>query len=218
MVPGDSIAGPLLVGLAFGGGLVPGLLDANSKALGSLRDGPSSKLRQVSSAAGSSTLPCSRFLLYPQPVYVADVVDVISRCTISILQPDGGNRMLRKDEFEGLLARQPARALTVTSSGAGNGALVAPVSRKAPPPALAVDAAWTALSGGSPYVQPQEVERQISRWRPDASTLDLDEFSRSLVQGRAVVGSGYVILFGLQALTLALLVVKPLMELLVVSE
>ena len=79
--------------------------------------------------------------------------------------------------------------------------------------ALAVDAAWTALSGGSPYVQPQEVERQLSRWRPDASTLDLDEFSTSLMQGRAVVGSGYLMLFGLQALTVALLVIQPLLEL-----
>ena len=40
----------------------------------------------------------------------------------------------------------------------------------------------------------------------------LDEFERSLLAGRAGVASGYLILFGMQALALALFVVQPLWE------
>ena len=55
-----------------------------------------------------------------------------------------------------------------------------------------------------------------ARWRPDAATFAVDDFERSLLQGRAIVSCGYVILFGLQALVLALLVLQPLAELLMV--
>ncbi|KOO24488.1 hypothetical protein Ctob_004407 [Chrysochromulina tobinii] len=73
-----------------------------------------------------------------------------------------------------------------------------------------MEATWTALSGGSPYVAPEEVARQLSRWRPQPSVFVLDEFERSLLQGRAAIASGYAILFGLQALVLVVFVAQPL--------
>ena len=82
----------------------------------------------------------------------------------------------------------------------------------AAPPPLALAATWAALSAGAPYVSPQEIERAIGRWRPDAGTFSLDAYEKNLVQGRAVVGLGYATLFGLQALVAVLLVLQPLNE------
>ena len=75
-------------------------------------------------------------------------------------------------------------------------------------------ATWAALSGGAPYVSPQEVQRAFTRWRPDEDTFALDEFEKNLLQGRATVALGFATLFGLQALVAVLLVVQPLLSLL----
>ena len=86
---------------------------------------------------------------------------------------------------------------------------------RSPPPApLALAATWVALSGGAPYVSPLEVERAISRWRPDERTFSLGEYEKNLLQGRATVAAGYATLFGLQALVAVLLILQPLLGLL----
>ena len=40
----------------------------------------------------------------------------------------------------------------------------------------------------------------------------IDQFEKSLLQGRASVSGGYLVLFGLQALVLLVLVIQPLVE------
>jgi hypothetical protein len=40
----------------------------------------------------------------------------------------------------------------------------------------------------------------------------LGQFERALLQGRATIVGGYLILFGLQALVLAVLVVRPILD------
>ena len=82
------------------------------------------------------------------------------------------------------------------------------------PAPIAIDAAWTALSTGSSFVSTEEIGRQLSRWRPEPNVLVVNEFEKSLLQGRLQVLIGYVTLFGLQGLVLALFVVQPLSELL----
>ena len=42
--------------------------------------------------------------------------------------------------------------------------------------------------------------------------MRLGQFERALLQGRATIVGGYLVLFGLQALVLAVLVVGPLLE------
>jgi len=163
----------------------------------------------------------------PKPLYTDDVLDVVSRLSAGEslgLQP---GRLLRRDEFEAALAGSPSRAAALVgldgsplgSKDAQQGASTGPAATSRttstsasprPPPALAVDAAWTALSGGSPYVAPEELERQLSRWRPSPSVFVLEQFERSLLQGRAAIGAAYFILFGLQALTLTVFVLQPL--------
>ena len=199
----------LIVGLAFGGGLVPGLLAANKAAIGALSKAEDP--RRFASGTGGPTLACAPLLLYPAPLYVADVINVVSRCESLRTRSRG----IRREEFEALLSSRPPRRLRVMDAPAGAAADAASPQR--PLPKLATEAAWTALSGGSPYVSQQEAERQLARWLPPtsrgaSSAVALREFERSLLQGRAVVASGYVVLFGLQALVLALFVVKPLAE------
>ena len=70
----------------------------------------------------------------------------------------------------------------------------------------------SALSGGSSYLSPEELDRQLERWRPEAGTVRLQEFERALLQGRLTIVGGYLTLFGIQALVLAVFVLGPLVE------
>jgi len=76
-----------------------------------------------------------------------------------------------------------------------------------------LDMAWTALSGGSPYLAFEEAERKLAQWRPDSSaTLTLRAFEKALIRGRANILVGYLVLFGLQASVLIVLVIGPLLS------
>ena len=71
---------------------------------------------------------------------------------------------------------------------------------------------WVALSGGSSYLAPEELDRQLERWKPADDVVRLGEFERALLVGRSVIVGGYLILFGLQALVLGTFVIGPLIE------
>ena len=101
----------------------------------------------------------------------------------------------------------PAGGAELREALGGAGAL-----RQRPLDSVAVDAVWVALSGGSSYVAPEELDRQLARWRPAPAQVRLGQFERALLQGRATIVGGYLELFGLQALVLAVLVVGPLLE------
>jgi hypothetical protein len=75
-----------------------------------------------------------------------------------------------------------------------------------------MDACWTALSGGNPYVSKEEVARQLSRWRPDTSTFVQEDFEKALLIGRANILLGFLVLFGMQATVVLVLVVSPLLK------
>ena len=47
---------------------------------------------------------------------------------------------------------------------------------------------------------------------PCTHQVRLGQFERALLQGRATIVGGYLILFGLQALVLAVLVVRPILD------
>ena len=207
-----TIAGPALVALAFGGSLVPSVRDANQKALELLSD--QSKLGSSAPSRRSSderVLGCSPWLGYPAPLYIADVCDVVGRFSAGSLSLDEA-RLLRREEFKGRLGTIKTRAPQLR--GTDSALLAGPSARASsgPPPALAFDATWAALSGGSPYVSAQEAERQLSRWRPSPDVFVVAEFEKSLLQGRALVALAYVVLFGLQGLVLCILVLQPLIE------
>ena len=216
--PSDAFAsgfGPALGLLFLGSGLLPSVRLANAAALTSLT-AQSELLAQRTAAAdaGGTVIGCSFWLGYPAPLYYEDVLDVAARLGEGCPALTPG-RLLRRAEFETALAASRPRGaqlrgrdgspLPSLTRGTGRGS-------QQPPSALAVDAAWTALSGGSSYVSPEEVARQLGRWRPEPAVFVLDEFERSLLAGRAGVASGYLILFGMQALALALFVVQPLWE------
>ena len=211
----EAALGPLLALAFLGQGLLPSLRTANTQALASLGDRTERLSERTAAAeAGGVVLPCSRWLGYPAPLYADDVLDAVSRLQPGDTLGTAAGRLLRRAEFEALLAARPAQATTlhgIDGAPLTNGA-VRPtwVPSQVPPSALAMEATWTALSGGSPYVAPEEVARQLSRWRPQPSVFVLDEFERSLLQGRAAIASGYVILFGLQALVLVVFVAQPL--------
>lgn len=209
-----SLAGPVLVAMAFGGGLLPSLAAANSKALDNLSAGRALSTPTLGMAMNSEPLRSSPLLCYPAPLLVADVEDVVSRfcaddAEYTLKCPASGKRLLRRAEFCERVALLPRRTLT---GGVLREADSSSSNDDEPPPSLAVEATWAALSGSAPYVSPQEVERQLSRWRPNTETFVLAEYERSLLQARASVAVGYVVLFGLQAMVLSLLVVQPLVD------
>lgn len=133
---------------------------------------------------GGPVLHCSPYLLYAHPLRLRDVEDCAGRLLDAPLA--GG---LERAEFEALIAATPPR----TS-------------------AIAVDATWTALSGGSSYVSAEEIERQLQRWRPGPAIFVLAEYERSLLQGRATTALGYVTLFGLQLLALWVFALQPVAD------
>ena len=218
-----------LVALAFGGGLLPGLTIANQKAIASLTTARP-ELSEVTRGAsmGSAPLRCSPFLSYPAPLYLDDVIDTLGRINdlndLKCLKTSEGTstittggdeavvRYLRRAEIEESIAALPPPQKQLVDSRSGQPlGLMTPIKAD-PPGALAVDAVWAALGGGSPYVSPQEVERCLARWRPDAATIAIDAFEASLLQGRAIILFGYVVLFGMEGLALWLLVAEPLMK------
>ena len=149
-------------------------------------------------------------------MFLNDVVDALGRIDQAsdleyVAECREGNRYVRRDEFAASLAELPSATVQLRDSSSGEELGLVTVE-SGPPEPLAVDAIWAALSGGAPYVSPQEVERCFARWRPDANSFALDDFERSLLQGRAIVACGFIVLFGLEALVLFLLVLQPLVE------
>ena len=127
--------------------------------------------------------------------------------------------LLRRTEFASKIAALPARGGWPTDAdglAAGGDALrdaLGPSSlRGRPLRPEALDAVWVALSGGSSYLAPEELDRQLERWKPSDDVVRLGEFERALLVGRSVIVGGYLILFGLQALVLGTFVVGPLIE------
>lgn len=215
------------VGLAFAGGLMPSVMQANTKALGNLRAGDVVVAADVDLAAldTTPTLPCSPLLMYKAPLKLGSLVGVVGRFSLAdecgpLPECRREDRYLQRDEWEAAIAaRSPptswplgANAVPLLGDGYPSPHLCLGDECEAAqqPSVLALDACWVALSCGASFVSHQEVDRQLSRWRPDERTFVLEEFETSLLQGRAVQLSGYVILFGLQALVAGVLVVPPL--------
>jgi peptide deformylase len=212
---GSGAMGPVLLALFLGGGLVPSLADANSQAFSKLSGGEG-ELDQVTPARskGGAELACSPLLFYPAPLILDDVADVLSRISAGTLQLNT-SRLLRRAELEKALSELPPRSEELRGKDGASLPILEPLSTPASPkplPSLAMEAVWCAFSGGSPYVSVAEFERQVGRWRPDDGTLVMEEFEKSLLQGRAQVFLGFAVLFGLQALVLGVLVVQPLWE------
>ena len=123
--------------------------------------------------------------------------------------------LLRRSDFESLLATRVSQSDVLCGA---DGRQLSGELKQTELSDIAVDATWTALSGGSSYVSAQEVARQLQRWRPEDGVFVVEEFETSLLQGRATIASGYVILFGLQALMLCIFVVQPLWNAIVDSS
>ena len=128
-------------------------------------------------------------------------------------------RLLRRAEWAGRISKLPASSWPneaddgSPAGGAGLRDALGPSSlRKRPLSPVAIDAVWVALSGGSSYLSPEELDRQLERWRPEAGTVRLQEFERALLQGRLTIVGGYLTLFGIQALVLAVFVLGPLVD------
>jgi len=212
-------AAPFLVALAFGSGLIPSVALANKQALGNLA-GPAAAPK--SGLADSPPLRSSPLLLFPEPIRLADVVAVACRLParggekrIAMLEP--ARQQIRREDFSDTLPQLPVVKWPVDTAGVpvGGDGIARRLgstlrSRRLSP--VAIEAVWVALAGGSQFVARQEVARKLRRWRPEPDTFDLAEFETSLLQGRANILLGYVTLFGLQALVLSILVLKPLLE------
>lgn len=229
MIPPTTFPTELLttafVGAAFGGGLLPSLFTANKKALSLLRDDAS-----LSSTPAESNGPClqsSPLLLYPQPLRVVDTVAVAARLSGDVGQlwaegrttATGRTPLLRRAEFDACVR---GASLPLRWPLDNEGQPIDPVQQLEPGDVelspLAIDACWTALSGGNPYVSKEEVERQLSRWRPDGTRFSLADFERALLIGRANILLGFVVLFGMQATVLLVLVISPLLNTLGLSD
>ena len=221
----DAVA-PVLVSLAFAGGLIPSLVAANKIAFTNLvEQRPELSAPTPGQQSGSPPLASSKFLGYPSPVTVLDVVDVMSRVSADrptalsaiLKQPsDGSRRLVRKDEFELAIKGLPplCKQMTLVSSNGQVIQRMRPSIGRTPPAALAVDATWAALSANAPYVSPDEVERCFACWRPNLTTFAVEDFEEALLRGRTTVVLGYTILVTIQALVATILVLQPLLEVL----
>ena len=92
-----------------------------------------------------------------------------------VWKPDrpAARTLLRRTEFASRVAALPARRVwPADEDGVPAGgvelrdALGASSLRSRPLNAVALDAVWVALSGGSSYLSPEELDRQLTRWRP----------------------------------------------------
>jgi len=199
-----------LVTMAFAAGLAPSLSFANKQAMSKLMErsplGPD--------PGDSPPLSVTPLLLYAAPLRVADAVAAMSRLAAVASAParltaGGRPALLRREEFAEQLRSAPAPMSPLLDWESG--LELTPLSlrdREVTP--LAIDACWTALSGGSPYCAPEELQRQLARWTPEPGRISLGTFERALLTGRATILSGYVVLFGIQALLVVVFVVPTL--------
>ena len=208
------------VAAAFGGGLIPSLMTANKKAVALLLDDSTSA--PAASRANGPCLRCSPLLLYPQPLTLSETLSVASRLSANAEQlwdgkrrtPTGRVPLLRRADFDACVRGAPPRLLSIrdgASDGAASDGAARDESLLELSP-IAMDACWTALSGGNPYVSKEEVARQLSRWRPDTSTFVQEDFEKALLIGRANILLGFLVLFGMQATVVLVLVVSPLLK------
>ena len=205
----EATVSSALVALAFGSGLAPSVVRANTAAFETLTataddEPPASSLEPH--------LRSSAILGYARPLAIPDILAVVARLDVA----DFTGLTSRKQFDQSIRAASPCDwPRDSTGQCVGGESLrtsCGPLASRRLS-RTAIDATWTALSGGSSYVASQEVRRQLLRWRPDASTLLLDEFERALLMGRANVLLGYTTLFGLQAAVLCVFALRPLLEL-----
>ncbi len=217
MLDGGTAAKAIGVALFFGAGLIPSVLTANNAALSQL-SGAISSTDGDRAALDGPALPCSPLLCYRTgPLLLSEVANVLRFSAEDVAALRLGGSGLSRDDFERAVSDLPPPEQWPTITGRqASRRLDLPTGsrtlRRQQPTRLSIDATWVALSGGSPVVSPQEVQRCVSRWRPDAGSLDVGAFETNLLQGRATQLSGYVVLFGLQLLVIAILVVDPLMQ------
>ena len=233
---------PLLLGPLFlVSGLIPSVMFANKQAADSLMDAMSSAPPPLTDSPPLRSAP---LLFYPEAPRVADVLAVMARLDAAGLKkPSGSVPSVVWDNSKSSVAGGPVG--TADEDGPAGGvalrdALGASSLRSRPLNAVALDAVWVALSGGSSYLSPEELDRQLTRWRPAADEVSkhhhppramhvrvcqylhismhvllthhthtvhipctyqvrLEQFERALLQGRATIVGGYLILFGLQA-------------------
>lgn len=97
-----------------------------------------------------------------------------------VWKPDrpAARTLLRRTEFASRVAALPARRVWPADEDGGPAggvelrvALGASSLRSRPLNAVAIDAVWVALSGGSSYLSPEELDRQLTRWRPAADEV-----------------------------------------------
>ena len=98
-----------------------------------------------------------------------------------VWKPDrpAARTLLRRTEFASRVAALPARRVwPADEDGPAGGvalrdALGASSLRSRPLNAVALDAVWVALSGGSSYLSPEELDRQLTRWRPAVDEVSM---------------------------------------------
>ena len=251
-------------------GLIPSVMFANKQAADSLMDAMSSAPPPLTDSPPLRSAPLLFYPEAPRVADVLAVMARLdaaglkkpsgsvpsvvwdnSKSSVAggdVWKPDrpAARTLLRRTEFASRVAALPARRVwPADEDGPAGGvalrdALGASSLRSRPLNAVALDAVWVALSGGSSYLSPEELDRQLTRWRPAADEVSkhhhppramhvrvcqylhisvhvllthhahtvhipctyqvrLEQFERALLQGRATIVGGYLILFGLQA-------------------
>mgnify|MGYP003685530569 CR=1 FL=1 len=202
-----------LVALSLSVSLFPSISLANKKAITNLLDDSSLDLLDP---ADSAPIAVSPFLLYPTPLRLADVTNAVSRLPSLAnapvkLSPGGRPLFMRRAEFAQQLLEAPPLAHQPLHSETKEPLTFLDLRRRAVTP-LAVDACWTALTGGAPYCSREEFARQLAQWVPERGCVCISCFERALVIGRATILLGYIVLFGLQVLVVGVFVVPMLQD------
>ena len=198
-------------------GLIPSVMFANKQAADSLMDAMSSAPPPLTDSPPLRSAPLLFYPEAPRVADVLAVMARLdaaglkkpsgsvpsvvwdnSKSSVAggdVWKPDrpAARTLLRRTEFASRVAALPARRVwPADEDGPAGGvalrdALGASSLRSRPLNAVALDAVWVALSGGSSYLSPEELDRQLTRWRPAA-----DEVSKHHHPPRAMHARQYL--------------------------
>jgi hypothetical protein len=193
----------LLGPLVLVSGLIPSVMFANKQAAGSLMDAMSSAPPPLTDSPPLRSAPLLFYPEAPRVADVLAVMARLDAAGLKkssgsvpsvvwdnsqssvaggdVWKPDrpAARTLLRRTEFASRVAALPARRVwPVDDDGPAGGvalrdALGASSLRSRPLNAVAIDAVWVALSGGSSYLSPEELDRQLTRWRPAADEVSM---------------------------------------------
>ena len=232
-----ELAKSIFIVLLFGGGLIPASISANKSMiqtiLGKRRGGDDIQTNPYIAASNASgpSLPFSA-LLGTEVIPLADVIAVIGRiptlqavadwknlpsAKLPNVSPTNPPMWLPRSTFKQNIRNAPFTTWPIDAKGepvGGQDLFNAENKRMSQRniPDAALDAVFDTWAWGASVATPDKVQNQLSDWRSDSKSFDLNKFVGAAIRGRAVTWLGIITFIVIQVVAYGSLFIAPFLR------